>query len=109
MQKVRQLRKTTYTISAVAVGVFFLSPDPVAGVAIALVLQTLAFITIAGRSPLDGLLLTGISFLLMGSLSPDHPILAGADSYGAIRVWLITAGIATVVFSSGLLYHRNHS
>ena len=71
-------------------------------------MQTLAFITIAGRSPLDGMVIAGISFLIMGLLPAQHPILLRAASHPANRVWLITAGIAMVIFAAGLLYHRTH-
>lgn len=94
------LRKYAYSISALAVGCFFLLPDPNLAIISALLLQTLAYIVIAGTSIADGIVLTGVTLLLIGLLPADHPLIRGPFFVG-IKPLIISAGIA--VFVIGLL------
>lgn len=90
------LRKYAYSISALAIACFFLVPYPNMAVIGALLLQTLAFIVIGGKSAADGIVLTGITCLLIGSLSADHPLIREAF-FTEIRPWiLVTGAIITV-------------
>ncbi len=95
-------RKTAYTISALAVACFFLLPEPRAAVVIALMLQTIAFIIVAGSSLADGLLLCAISLLLFALLPADHPMVAGSVHYATIRGPLIlsAAGLGAIAVAS---------
>ncbi|MDJ0890347.1 MAG: hypothetical protein QNK18_04015 [Gammaproteobacteria bacterium] len=99
-------RKIAYSISAAAVLCFFLVPEPELSVVGALLLQTLAFIYIAGKSPPDGLLLTGLSFLLIGLLSPDHPFVAGSEAYQDARWVLLAIGAALTAGMLALLLRQ---
>lgn len=92
------LRKYAYTISALAIACFFLVPDPTLAIIGALLLQTLAFIVIAGKSLPDGILLTGITILLLGVLPADHPLIRG-EFYGNLKQWLVLAGAGIIVVS----------
>jgi hypothetical protein len=94
------LRKYAYSISALAVACFFLVPEPNLAVISALLLQTLAYIVIAGTSVADGIVLTGVTILLLGLLPVDHPLIRGQFFLG-IKPWLLGTGIA--VFAIGLL------
>jgi len=94
------LRKYAYMISALAVACFFLVPEPNVALIGALLLQTLAYIRIAGQSTADGIVLTGITLLLIGSLSNDHPLIRG-PYFNDIKPWIFVAGI--VIFAVGLL------
>jgi hypothetical protein len=71
-------------------------PYPHIAVIGALLLQTVAFIIISGKSVADGIVLTGITFLLIGSLSADHPMIREAY-FGEIRPWILTIGVVTVI------------
>ena len=104
------LRKYAYMISVLAIACFFLFPEPNIALIGALMLQTLAFILIAGRSTADGMVLTGITILLLGFVPADHPLIRG-PYLNDIRPWIIITGI--VVFVIGLLLtrkrlHRGH-
>ena len=105
------LRRTAYTISALAVVCFFALPDPNLAIIGALLLQTLAYIVVAGKSTADGIVLTGITILLIGFLPSDHPLIRG-DFYEAIRLWIIITGIlvglAGIVLIAGRLRSRSH-
>jgi hypothetical protein len=92
------LRKYTYTISALAIACFFLVPDPTLAIIGALLLQTLAFIVIAGKSLPDGIMLTGITILLLGVLPADHPLIRG-EFYGSVKQSLVLAGAGIIVVS----------
>ena len=92
------LRKYAYTISALAITCFFLVPDPTLAIIGALLLQTLAFIVIAGKSLPDGILLTGITILLLGVLPADHPLMRG-EFYGSVKQSLVLAGAGIIVVS----------
>jgi len=97
---IARLRKYTYIISVLAVSCFFLFPEPNIAIIGALLLQTLAFIMIAGKSSADGIALTGITVLLIGSLSPDHPLIRG-PYFIDIKPWIFVTGV--VIFAIGLL------
>jgi len=85
-----------YSISGVAVAWFFLFPDPSLAVIGALVLQTIAFISIGGRSKPDSIILTGISLLLIGLLSEDNPLIHG-PFYSSIQPWIISAAVTALL------------
>ncbi len=95
---INALRKYAYTISALAIACFFLVPDPTLAIIAALLLQTLAFIVIAGKSLPDGVLLTGITILLLGVLPAGHPLIRG-EFYGSLKQWLVIAGAVIIVAS----------
>lgn len=97
------LQKYAYLISALAIACFFLFPEPHIAIIGALLLQTLAFILVAGRSTADGIVLTGITILLLGFVPADHPLIRG-PYLNDIRPWIIITGI--VVFVIGLLLMR---
>ena len=99
-------RKLTYALSALAVACFFLFPEPRIAVVGALVIQTLAFIIVAGKSPVDGMLLTGISFLLIGLIPADHPFVAGSESYLNARWALIATGLILGLGMLAILLYR---
>lgn len=100
---IARLRKYAYIISVLAVSCFFLFPEPNIAIIGALLLQTLAFIMIAGESSADGVVLTGITVLLIGSLSSDHPLIRG-PYFIDIKPWILATGM--VVFVIGLLLVR---
>ncbi len=99
-------RKAAYLTSAVAVMWFFFFPHPETAAVGALVLQTLAFIIVAGKYPADGLLLSGISFLLIGLLPSDHPFVNGSQAFEQARWVLITIGVATILAMGTLILYR---
>ena len=94
------LRKYAYMISALAVACFFLVPEPNIALIGALLLQTLAYIRIAGKSTADGIVLTGITVLLIGSLPADHPLIR-EPYFNDVKPWILVTGI--VIFAVGLL------
>ncbi len=104
----KSARKITYSISAAAVLCFFFFPDPVLSVVGALLLQTLAFMYIAGKSTPDGLLLTGLSFLLIGLLPLDHPFLSNSAAYQDARWALLAIGAALCAGMLALILRRRH-
>ena len=86
------VRRAAYLISALAVVCFFTLPDPNLAVIGALLLQTLAYITVAGRSTADGIVLTGVTLILIGMMPSDHPLIRG-EFFETVRVWLILSGV----------------
>jgi hypothetical protein len=94
------LRRVVYTISALAVACFFLFPEPDIAIIGALLLQTLAFVIIAGQSKADSIVLAGITVLLMGLIPADHPLIRG-PFFESAKPWLVGIGMAVIV--SGLL------
>lgn len=100
------LRKYAYMISVLAIACFFLYPEPDIAIIGALLLQTLAYIMVAGRSMADSLVLTGITILLIGCVPADHPLIRG-PYLNDIRPWILLTG--AVVFIIGLLLMRKHS
>jgi len=98
-------RKYAYITSVLGIACFFLFPEPNTAIIGALLLQTLAYIMIAGHSTADGLVLTGITVLLIGSIPADHPLIR-EPYFNDIRPWILVTGIA--VFITGLLLmHRS--
>ena len=102
---INRLRKYAYTISVLAVACFFLVPNPTLAIIGALMLQTLAFIVIAGKSAPDGILIAGITMLLLGLLPADHPLIRD-EFYGSVKQWLILVGTGIVVISILLLVRQ---
>ncbi len=102
----KSTRKITYSISAAALLCFFLVPDPVISLVGALLLQTLAFMIIAGKSTPDGLLLAGVSFLLIGLLPSDHPLVAASEALQDARWALLAIGAALSVGMLALILRR---
>lgn len=96
------LRKYAYSISAIAVACFFLLPEPNLAVISAMLLQTVAYIVIAGTSVADGIVLTGITILLIGLLPADHPLIRGPFFLG-IKPWIIASGVAVFVIGAMLV------
>lgn len=94
------LRRVAYLLSALAVACFFLFPEPNTAIIGTLLLQTLAFIVIAGRSAADGIVLTGITILLIGMISADHPLVR-EPYFLTVKPWFVAIGIALIV--TGLL------
>ena len=105
------IRRAAYLISALAVVCFFTFPDPNLAIIGALLLQTLAYIVVAGRSTPDGVILTGVTIVLLGFLPADHPLIRG-DFFETIRLWVILAGIlvglAGMLLLGGQLRSRSH-
>ncbi len=93
-------RKYAYITSMLAIVCFFLFPEPDIAIIGALLLQTLAYIMIAGESPADGILLTGVTVLLIGSIPADHSLIR-EPYFNDIKPWILVTGI--VVFVIGLL------
>jgi hypothetical protein len=93
-------RKYAYITSMLAIACFFLFPEPDIAIIGALLLQTLAYIMIAGESPADGILLTGITVLLIGSIPADHSLIR-EPYFNDVKPWILVTGI--VVFLIGLL------
>ncbi|NOR40815.1 MAG: hypothetical protein GQ537_06380 [Gammaproteobacteria bacterium] len=93
-------RKYAYMTSVLAIVCFFLFPEPNIAVIGALLLQTLAYIMIAGRSTADGIILSGVTVLLIGSIPADHPMIRG-PYFNDIKPWIFVTGIVVVVL--GLL------
>ena len=66
----------------------------------AMLLQTLAYTVIAGKSVADGVVLSGISMLLIGFLPESHPMIRG-PFFETVRLWIIGAGM--ILLLTGLL------
>lgn len=99
------LRKSAYIISALAVACFFLLPEPNYSIIGALLLQTLAYIVVAGKSLADGVVLTGITVLLIGALPAGHPLIRG-EFYADIRPWILAIGVAVCCLGLLMLMRR---
>ena len=93
----KNIRIVAYSLSALAVTFFMLFPEPQLALIGALMLQTLAFITIAGKSLADGILLCCISVIIIGLLPEDHPLLYESEYYEAIRGPLLYSGIGLAI------------
>jgi len=96
-------RKYAYITSGLAIACFFLFPEPNTAIIGALLLQTLAYIMIAGHSIADGLVLTGITVLLIGSIPADHPLIR-EPYFIDIQPWILVTGVAILI--TGLLLMR---
>ncbi len=101
---VKKIRRAAYAICALAILCFFVYPEPTLAVVGALILQTLAYVTIAGKSPIDGYLLTGVSVLLIGLLPSEHPFIAHSDFFENIRWGIIAFGVSVIVISLTVLF-----
>jgi hypothetical protein len=99
------LRRAAYLISALAVACFFLVPEPDTAIIGALLLQTLAFVVIAGKSAADGIVLTGITVLLIGLIPADHPLVR-EPFFITVKPWFVAIGIAVIVFGLLLIGSR---
>jgi hypothetical protein len=99
------LRRAAYLISALAVACFFLVPEPDTALIVALLLQTLAFVVIAGKSAADGIVLTGITVLLIGLIPADHPLVR-EPFFITVKPWFVAIGIAVIVFGLLLIGSR---
>jgi hypothetical protein len=94
------VRTPVYAISAAAIAWFFLFPQPYLALIGAMLLQTVAYTLIAGRSAADAIAISGISLLLIGLLPENHPLIRG-PFFDTVRVWIIGAG--AILLLSGLL------
>jgi len=101
------LRKYAYMISVLAIACFFLYPEANVAIIGALLLQTLAYIMVAGRSMADSLVLSGITILLIGSIPADHPLIRG-PYLDDIRPWILVTGIVVLVIGLLLMRKRVH-
>ena len=90
------IRTTVYAISAAAIAWFFLFPQPYVAVTGALLLQTLSYTAIAGKSAADGIVLSGISMLLIGCLPEGHPLIRG-PFFETVRLWIVGAGMILIL------------
>ncbi len=97
-------RKLAYFISALGVACFFLFPEPNAALVGTMLLETLAYVAIAGQSTADGIVVTGITILLMSLIPSDHPLVHGPFLAHA-KPWIATVG-AAVIFTGLLLVVR---
>jgi hypothetical protein len=89
----RTQRITAYSVSAIAIAFYFLFPEPSIAVTGAMIIQTIAFITVAGKSFADGLLLVGVSLALIGLLPMDHPLVAHSTYFENVRWTLVFSGL----------------
>ena len=99
------LRKYAYLISALAIACFFLFPEPNIAIIGALLLQTLAYIMIAGQSTSDGIVLTGITILLIGFIPADHPLIRG-PYLNDIKPWILATGGVVLIIGLLLIYRQ---
>ncbi|MEA3413691.1 MAG: hypothetical protein U9R74_19500 [Pseudomonadota bacterium] len=99
-------RKISYSMSALAMLIYFLYPDPVVALVVALCLQTLAFIVVGGSSPLDGFLLTGISVLMIALLPTDHPLVHSSTYFEHLRAGMLMVGASLVLVSISVMVLR---
>ncbi len=100
------LRIATYTLSFIAILFYFLFPEPNIAILGALVIQTVAFISIANKSLVDGLLLVGISFMLIGFLPSDHPMISNTAYFEEVRWPLAFSGAGLAVVMLIIVIHR---
>ena len=94
-------------ISALAVACFFLLPEPNIALIGALLLQTLAYIMIAGKSKSDAIVLTAITILLIGFIPADHPMIRG-PYLSDIKPWLLATGIIVLIIGVLLTLRQAH-
>jgi hypothetical protein len=99
-------RKISYSMSALAVLIYFFYPEPVTALVLALCLQALAFIVIGGSSPPDGFLLSGITLLMIGLLPPDHPLVHASTNFEHLRAGMLIIGASVVLISVSVLFQR---
>jgi hypothetical protein len=99
-------RKWVYSIAASAVLWFFFFPEDHLAVVGALVLQTIAYIAVAGRSMVDGFLLTGISTVLIGLIPSVHPHLLRSEFLEQISASIMLLGVLIVIASAGAILRQ---
>jgi hypothetical protein len=102
----RNLRIGAYLVSFIAILFYFLFPQPEIAVPGALIIQTVAFITIGGRSLVDALLLVGISLILIGYLPPDHTLISGSRYFEQVRWPLLLSGAGLAVTMLTIIIYR---
>ncbi len=100
------LRIIAYSISVIAILFYFLFPEPSVAVTGALIIQTVAFITVAGKSFVDGLLLVGISVALIGLLPLDHPLVAESAYFEKARWTLMFVGLGVAISMAIVVIYR---
>ena len=100
------LRIISYSVSAVAILFYFLFPEPSIAVTGALIIQTVAFITVAGKSFADGLLLVGISLTLIGLLPLDHPLISASPYFAKVRWILLFSGLGLALVMAIIVIYR---
>jgi uncharacterized membrane protein HdeD (DUF308 family) len=93
-------------MSFVAILFYFLFPDPELAVPGALIIQTIAFITIGGQSLVDALLLVGISLILIGYLPSDHTLISGSTQFEQVRWPLLLSGAVLAVTMLVIIIYR---
>ncbi len=99
-------RKWVYSITAVAVLWFLFFPEDHVAVVGALILQTIAYIAVAGRSMVDGFLLSGISTVLIGLIPTVHPHLLRSEFLEQISASIVLLGVLIVIASVGAILHQ---
>jgi hypothetical protein len=67
---------------------------------------TLAFITVAGKSVADSILLPGISTIFIGLAPPERPWTSGIHFYENPRWALILIGTGLVLLMLALIVHK---
>lgn len=95
-----------YSVSAVAILFYFLFPEPSVAVTGAMIIQTVAFITVAGQSFVDGLLLVGISLALIGLLPLDHPLVSHSIYFEKVRWTLVIAGLGIAISMAAIVVYK---
>lgn len=100
------LRIVAYSISVIAILFYFFFPEPSVAVTGAMIIQTVAFITVAGRSFTDGLLLVGISIALIGLLPLDHPLVSHSLHFEKVRWTLVIAGLGIAISMAVLVIYK---
>jgi len=96
-----------YALAGLAVAWFLFFPEPVFALTGALLLQTIAFISIGGRSSADAIVLTGISISIFGLLSEHHSLIHGSF-YPSIQPWIIAVATLTLVTGLWLKFRGKH-
>jgi membrane-bound ClpP family serine protease len=102
----KTMRVTAYSFSVFAACCYLLYPDTGVSLPIALMILTLAFITVAGKSVADGILLSGISTIFIGLAPPERPWTSGIHFYENPRWTLILIGTGLVLLMLALIVHK---
>ena len=100
------LRIIAYSISALAILFYFLFPEPSVAVTGAMIIQTVAFIAVAGKSLVDGLLLVGISVALIGLLPLDHPLVSNSVYFEKVRSTLVLSGLGVALIMAIIVVYK---
>lgn len=93
----KTIRVTAYSFSVLAACCYLLYPDTGVSLPVALMIQTLAFITVAGQSVADGVLLSGISIIFIGLMPPEPLWASRMNFYENPRLTLIIIGAGLVL------------